>query len=126
MKQRVGIARALAYEPEILLMDEPFGSLDAQTKKLMQRELLKVWQQHKKTVLYVTHSVVEATYLADRVIVLTARPSRVKGIVDIDIPRPRSYTDEDYLHVRETILGLLDEEVTKAFDKERPHLPEPD
>jgi NitT/TauT family transport system ATP-binding protein len=126
MKQRVGIARALAYEPEVLLMDEPFGSLDAQTKKLMQRELLRVWEQHRKTVLYVTHSVVEATYLADRVIVLTARPSRVKGIVDIDIPRPRNYTDEDYLHVRETILGLLDEEVTKAFDKDRPNLPEPD
>jgi NitT/TauT family transport system ATP-binding protein len=126
MKQRVGIARALAYEPQVLLMDEPFGSLDAQTKKLMQRELLRVWEQHKKTVLYVTHSVVEATFLADRVIVLTARPSRVKGIVDIDIPRPRSYTDDEYLHVRETILGLLDEEVTKAFDKDRPNLPEPD
>jgi len=122
MKQRVGIARALAYEPEILLMDEPFGSLDAQTKKLMQRELLRVWEHHKKTVLYVTHSVVEATYLADRVVVLTARPSKVKGIVDIDIPRPRSYTDEDYLHVREEILGLLDEEVNKAFDKEKPAL----
>jgi len=120
MKQRVGIARALAYEPEILLMDEPFGSLDAQTKKLMQRELLRVWEHHKKTVLYVTHSVVEATYLADRVVVLTARPSKVKGIVDIDIPRPRSYTDDDYLHVREEILGLLDEEVNKAFDKEKP------
>jgi NitT/TauT family transport system ATP-binding protein len=126
MKQRVGIARALAYDPEILLMDEPFGSLDAQTKKLMQRELLRVWEHHRKTVLYVTHSVVEATYLADKVVVLTARPSTVKGIVKVDIPRPRSYTDEGYLHIREEILGLLDEEVARAFDKERAHLPEPD
>jgi len=119
MKQRVGIARALAYDPEILLMDEPFGSLDAQTKKLMQRELLRVWVKTKKTVLYVTHSVVEAAYLADRVIVLTARPSRVKGIIDIDIPPPRSYTDEGYLHIREEILGLLDEEVMRAYEKEK-------
>ncbi len=126
MKQRVGIARALAYDPEILLMDEPFGSLDAQTKKLMQQELLRVWAKTKKTVLYVTHSVVEAAYLADKVIVLTARPSRVKGIIDIDIPRPRSYTDEKYLRVRENILGLLDEEVAMAFEKERslPYHPE--
>ncbi len=119
MKQRVGIARALAYEPEILLMDEPFGSLDAQTKKLMQRELLRVWEHHKKTVLYVTHSVVEATYLADKVVVLTARPSRVKGIIEVKVPRPRSYTDEGYLHYREEILKLLDEEVARAFDKEK-------
>jgi NitT/TauT family transport system ATP-binding protein len=118
MKQRVGIARALAYDPEILLMDEPFGSLDAQTKKLMQRELLNVWAETKKTVLYVTHSVVEAAYLADKVVVLTARPSTVKGIVEIDLPRPRSYTDEGYLRAREKILGLLDEEVARAFETE--------
>jgi NitT/TauT family transport system ATP-binding protein len=119
MKQRVGIARALAYDPEVLLMDEPFGSLDAQTKKLMQQELLRVWSQTRKTVLYVTHSVVEASFLADRVVVLTARPSKVKGIIDIDIPRPRSYTDENYLDVRERILGLLDEEVARAYRKDQ-------
>lgn len=118
MKQRVGIARALAYDPEILLMDEPFGSLDAQTKKLMQTELLRVWAKTRKTVLYVTHSVVEATYLADRVVVLTARPSKVKGIVEVDLPRPRSYTDDQYLDARERILGLLDEEVVKTFERE--------
>jgi len=118
MKQRVGIARALAYDPDILLMDEPFGSLDAQTKKLMQTELLRVWAKTRKTVLYVTHSVVEATYLADRVVVLTARPSRVKGIVEVDLPRPRSYTDDEYLGAREKILGLLDEEVVRAFERE--------
>ncbi len=121
MKQRVGIARALAYDPEVLLMDEPFGSLDAQTKKLMQQELLRIWAKTRKTVVYVTHSVVEATYLADRVVVLTARPSRVKGIVEVNIPRPRSYTDEKYLSIRERILGLLDEEVAKAFEEEKKH-----
>ncbi len=125
MKQRVGIARALAYDPEVLLMDEPFGSLDAQTKKLMQQELLRVWTETQKTVLYVTHSVVEASFLADRVVVLTARPSRVKGIIDIDIPRPRSYTDDDYLDVRERILSLLDEEVERAFEKDRGRAEEP-
>ncbi len=123
MKQRVGIARALAYDPEVLLMDEPFGSLDAQTKKLMQRELLRIWAKTRKTVVYVTHSVVEATYLADRVVVLTARPSRVKGIIEVNIPRPRSYTDEKYLGTRERILSLLDEEVAKAFEEEKTHLP---
>ena len=115
MKQRVGIARALAYEPSVLLMDEPFGSLDAQTKKIMQRELLRIWEETKKTVVYVTHSVIEATYLADKVVVLTARPARVKAIIDVDLPRPRSYTDEEYLEIREKILSFLDEEVMKAY-----------
>ncbi len=126
MKQRVGIARAMAYDPEVLLMDEPFGSLDAQTKKLMQTELLRVWAKSRKTVLYVTHSVVEATYLADVVVVLTVRPSRVKGIVQIDLPRPRSYTDDDYLGARERILALLDEEVEKAFRDAKKPPPGPD
>jgi len=123
MKQRVGIARALAYEPSVLLMDEPFGSLDAQTKKLMQQELMRIWEETRKTIVYVTHSVIEATYLADKVIVFTARPARVKGEIDIDIPRPRTFTDEDYLRHREKILSLLDEEVTKAFKEEKQKLP---
>ncbi len=90
MKQRVAIARMLAYEPEILLMDEPFGALDAQTRSIMQEELMSIWQQNKKTVLFVTHSVEEAILLSDRVAVFTARPGRIKEIVDIDLPRPRS------------------------------------
>lgn len=113
MKQRVGIARALAYNPELLLMDEPFGALDSQTRKYMQQELSRIWRATQKTVVFVTHSVIEAVYLADRVIVMTARPGTVKGIVDVQIPRPRSYTEDSYLDVRKEILALLEEEVHK-------------
>ncbi|MFQ5849103.1 MAG: ABC transporter ATP-binding protein [Candidatus Binatia bacterium] len=91
MKQRVGLARALATDPEVLLMDEPFAALDAQTRDLMQAELLQIWDKAKKTVLFVTHSIEEAAYLADRVIVMTARPGTTKSIVKIDLPRPRDY-----------------------------------
>ena len=115
MKQRVGIARALAYNPKVLLMDEPFGSLDAQTRKLMQEELLRIWNKEKKTVVFVTHSVIEAVFLADRVVVLTDRPSRVKGIIDIHLDRPRdyehTYTDERYIELREKVLNILKDEV---------------
>jgi NitT/TauT family transport system ATP-binding protein len=115
MKQRVGIARALVYEPNVLLMDEPFGSLDAQTRKFMQVELERIWESMKKTVVFVTHSVIEAVYLADRVFVMTSRPGTIKGEVSIDLPRPRSYTDEDFLRVREEILDLLQEEVERSL-----------
>ena len=91
MKQRVGLARALATEPEVLLMDEPFAALDAQTRDLMQAELLQVWERTKKTVLFVTHSIEEAAYLSDRVVIMTARPGRMKDVLKIDLPRPRDY-----------------------------------
>jgi len=91
MKQRVGLARALATDPEVLLMDEPFAALDAQTRDLMQAELLQIWEKDKKTVLFVTHSIEEAAYLSDRVIVMTARPGRTKKILKIDLRRPRDY-----------------------------------
>jgi len=91
MKQRVGLARALATEPEVLLMDEPFAALDAQTRDLMQTELLQIWERTKKTVLFVTHSIEEAAYLSDRVIVMTARPGRTKDVLQIALPRPRDY-----------------------------------
>ena len=91
MKQRVGLARALATEPEVLLMDEPFAALDAQTRDLMQTELLQIWGRTGKTVLFVTHSIEEAAYLSDRVIVMTARPGRTKDVLTIDLPRPRDY-----------------------------------
>jgi len=89
MQQRVNVARALAIDPEILLMDEPFASLDAQTRELMQGELLDIWQQANKTVLFVTHQIDEAVFLSDRVLVMSARPGRLIADIDIDIPRPR-------------------------------------
>jgi NitT/TauT family transport system ATP-binding protein len=89
MQQRVGIARALSKRPEILLMDEPFGAVDAQTREQLQEELLKIWAQTETTVVFVTHSIDEAIYLSDRVVVMQARPGRIKEEVPIDLPRPR-------------------------------------
>jgi NitT/TauT family transport system ATP-binding protein len=89
MKQRVAIARTLAYRPSILLMDEPFGALDAHTRTGMQHELLEIWERDRKTVLFVTHSVEEAVFLSDRVVVLTSSPGRIKQVIDIALPRPR-------------------------------------
>ena len=94
MKQRVAIARTLAYDPDILLMDEPFGSLDAQTRVFMQDELLKIWEETRKTVLFVTHSIEEAVHLSDRVAIFSRRPGRIREIIPIDIPRPRIRQEE--------------------------------
>ena len=91
MKQRVGLARALATDPDVLLMDEPFAALDAQTRDLMQAELLRIWQEARKTVLFVTHQIEEAIYLSDRVMVMTKRPGHAKKIFPIALPRPRDY-----------------------------------
>ncbi|MBI3076063.1 MAG: ABC transporter ATP-binding protein [Deltaproteobacteria bacterium] len=90
MQQRAGLARALAIDPEILLMDEPFGALDAQTRDTLQKELLRIYQETRKTILFVTHDLDEAVYLADRVIVMASRPGRVKEEVKIELPRPRA------------------------------------
>jgi NitT/TauT family transport system ATP-binding protein len=89
MQQRAGLARALAVNPMILLMDEPFGSVDAQTRQLLQEELLQLWQHERKTVIFITHSMDEAVYLSDRVVVMTPRPGRVAEILDVPLPRPR-------------------------------------
>jgi NitT/TauT family transport system ATP-binding protein len=94
MKQRVAIARTLACDPEILLMDEPFGSLDAQTRVFMQDELLRIWDKTRKTVLFVTHSIEEAVHLSDRVAIFSHRPGKIKEILLIDIPRPRIREEE--------------------------------
>lgn len=108
MKQRVGIARALANEPEILLMDEPFGALDAQTRNLMQKELLRIWSETKKTVIFITHSVDEAVFLADRVVVMTARPSSIGQIYEINWERPRDRASPEFAALRKQILAQLE------------------
>lgn len=118
MKQRVAIARALAYEPDVLLMDEPFGALDAQTRKHMQKELNAILEKTRKTVIFVTHSVIEAVFLADMVVVMTARPGKIKGMIQIDLPRHRSYIEDEYLHYRQMILDLLEEEVEIEIAKD--------
>ena len=108
MKQRVGIARALANDPAVLLMDEPFGALDAQTRNQMQMELLRIWKETKKTVLFVTHSVDEAVFLADRIVVMTARPGSIKDLWDIDLSRPRDRASSDFIALRREILDELE------------------
>ncbi len=111
MKQRVAIARALATDPEILLMDEPFGSLDAQTRNILQDELLRIWRETGKTIIFVSHNIEEATYLGDRVLVLTARPGRTKNFHSIELPRPRDRARSEFIKVRELILKEVMEEV---------------
>jgi NitT/TauT family transport system ATP-binding protein len=110
MRQRVSLARVLAINPEVLLMDEPFVALDAQMRSMLQDQLLKVWEISKKTVIFVTHNVEEAIYLGNRVAVLTCRPAKVKTIVDIDLPRPRDVADIRFNKLRKEITSLLREE----------------
>jgi NitT/TauT family transport system ATP-binding protein len=107
MKQRVGIARALAVDPEILLMDEPFGSVDAQTKQRLHGELLDIWRETGKTVMFVTHDVDEAVTLADRVVVLTGSPGSVHEVVDVDLDRPRARTDEAFAEYEERLRDAI-------------------
>lgn len=116
MKQRVAIARALVNDPKILLMDEPFGAVDAQTRNRLQQELLKIWEKEQKTIMFITHSVDEAVFLADRVVVFTARPGKIKEIIDIDLPRPRDRTSLEANIVRERLLSSLSSEIIAAID----------
>ena len=114
MKQRVGLARAFVNDPEILLMDEPFGALDAQTKLILQEELLRIWKDTRKSVIYVTHDIEEAVLLGDRVIVMTQRPGRVKKDISINLKRPRSLeieSSEEFVNLKMDIWNLIKEEV---------------
>ena len=107
MQQRVAIARALATDPEILLMDEPFGALDELTRAEMQSELLRIWQARKKTVIFITHSIPEAIYLSDRVVVLSPHPGRVRKIVNIDLARPRQRSSPQFMEYYEDIHSTI-------------------
>jgi NitT/TauT family transport system ATP-binding protein len=121
MRQRVALARVLAFDPGVLLMDEPFGALDAQTRELMQEELQRIWQETSKTVLLVTHDIEEAVYLGNRVIVFTARPGEIKAVLPIDLPPARSIEVKKsaaFMAYRNTIWDLLREEVLKARDQQ--------
>lgn len=111
MKQRVAIARALVVDPDMLLMDEPFGSLDAQTRWILHIKLLEIWSKLRKTVLFVTHNVEEAVYLADRVIILSKRPAKVIRTTRIDLERPRNKLSSDFIKYREDIIDVLKTEV---------------
>jgi NitT/TauT family transport system ATP-binding protein len=124
MRQRVNLARAFAINPEVLLMDEPFASLDAQTREVMQLELVRICDAERKTVIFVTHQIDEAVFLSDRVVVFAARPGRVKEIVTVDLPRPRPFAikrTREFVAYVDRIWSLLEEEVFKSSGVQRPH-----
>jgi NitT/TauT family transport system ATP-binding protein len=122
MRQRVNLARALAIDPDILLMDEPFSALDAQTREIMQTELLRIWEQGRKTVLFVTHQIDEAVFLSDRVLVFARRPGRVQETVDVTLPRPRELAMKrtpEFVAYVDRIWRLIEDDVRASVIEER-------
>jgi NitT/TauT family transport system ATP-binding protein len=109
MRQRIAVVRALAVDPKVLLMDEPFGALDAQTRNKLQYDLLDIWGKTKKTILFVTHSVDEAVFLADRILVLTPRPGRICDIIPVDRPHPRDRTGVEFAQIRRHVLDMINQ-----------------
>lgn len=121
MQQRVGIARALATQPPVLLMDEPFGALDAQTRSIMQEELLKIWSRFKTTVVFVTHDVDEAIFLSDRIFIMQSSPGSIKAEINVDLPRPRTselVSSDVYLSLRKKVITLIRQESLKSFNNQ--------
>ena len=120
MKQRVAIARVLALDPPIMLMDEPFGALDALTRRTMQDELLRIWMEFRKTIVFVTHGIEESIYLADRVVVMTYRPGTIKRLVPVDLSRPRDVGSPRFIALQKEISALVMEEQLRSRRDERP------
>ena len=114
MKQRVGIARALANDPEVLLMDEPFAAVDAQTREMLQEEVLSIWRKANRTVLFVTHSVQEAVFLGSRIAVMSARPGRIKTMIDVNLAYPRDVTTAEFGNLMKPVYAALKDEVQKV------------
>jgi len=113
MKQRVAIARTLIMNPRVVLMDEPFGSLDSQTRNAMQEFLLRIWQKRTDTIIFVTHNVDEAVFLSDEIVVLSKRPAKIIKILKVEYPRPRDRTSEECNHIRRDVLRILEEEMKR-------------
>jgi NitT/TauT family transport system ATP-binding protein len=117
MRQRVNLARALAVDPKILLMDEPFAALDAQTREIMQTELIRIWEQGRKTVLFVTHQIDEAVFLSDRILVFARRPGRIREAITVDLPRPRALAlkrTPEFVRYVDHIWRLIEEDVRES------------
>jgi len=115
MKQRVAIARAFATEPSIIFMDEPFGALDALTRRFLQKQLLQIWQEHRKTIVFITHSVPEAIMLADRIAVMTARPGHIRKMIKVDLAHPRDSTADRFRDYERELYAELDEELARSL-----------
>ena len=111
MKQRVAIARVLAYNPKILLMDEPFASLDSLNRNMLQSELVDLWKRESKTIIFVTHNIDEAVFLAERIVIMGASPGRIKTVVDVDLPRPRNRTDTTFCQTRRGVLEIIESQL---------------